>query len=295
MASKKQAIALLLATLGHFSASAVRADYFPVADGDQPPAEVSLISGIGSADALVVSEMTGQAVEDWCATAKPADPSCLAQQNALIGQEYRATANCAAGTMITPLGEELKWIGLNHQGRHFNRFYVFENMASGEKSTFDPNGNGARIMAQWMSLCPFGLPYSQLPREAKLDPVQSYPRLREMADTPMGELARHNGSVVKLDFDLGTIHYVEPKYASIAANTVLFRGSISLEPGVPTRGMAYVFKQGCTPQAYYVEGFHDAAQHQLVLNGRAPVWDGCKVKSLSATSKHARLLFEFSE
>lgn len=272
-----------------FSCSIAKADIFPV-DSKAPDAAITAISGVGTANARVTAAISKQAIHDWCDNWKPGDKACLADMQGSVGETYHASANCHSGTMIDPSGRKLTWAGLN-RGNDWDRFYLFKDTKTGENVGFSNADGGVGLMAQWMTLCPFGLPYTELPQSTLIDPNKEYPRLRVRGIVQMSELATHNGSLMSIDPDLGIITYHNPKYKSIKQNTVLFRGSISFEYGVPTRGMAYVFKSGCEPQPYAVFGFING--DSLTLEGKAPVWDGCNVKSYSSKSKNAKLIFDF--
>jgi len=60
--------------------------------------------------------------------------------------------------------------------------------------------------------------------------------------------------------------------------------------------MAYAFKKGCEPAAYWVEGFFENEKPgKLILSGEAPIWDGCNVKGYTAKTKNAKLVFDLTE
>ena len=269
--------------------SASNADIFPV-DAKGPDAIITTMTGTGTDNAKVTAAITKQSVIDWCDNWKPGDKSCFSDMSGSIGETFSASANCNAGSMTDPNGDKYKWAGLN-RGNDWDRFYLFKDTKTGENVGFSNANGGVRLMAQWMTLCPYGLPYSELPQTTLIDPNLEYPRLRDRGIVQMSELATHNGSLMSIDPDLGIITYHNPKYKSIKQNTVLFRGSISFEYGVPTRGMAYVFKSGCEPQPYAVSGLIEG--DRLTLEGKAPIWDGCNVKSYTSKSKNAKLIFDF--
>ncbi len=271
-----------------------KADTFPV-DAQGPDYKVIRSSGIGTEKASIEAQTTINDIRAWCENWRPGDDGCAFDMSQDLETVYHASANCSSGEMTTPSGTKLKWAGLN-RGEDFNRFYEFTDVLKGKKVGFSNAEGGVGLMAQWMTLCPFGLPYSELPKSAVIDPNLEYPRLRDRGIVQVGELVGHNGNLMALDNDLGVIVYREPKDKTVAQNTVLFRGSISFEAGLPTRGMAYAFKKGCEPQAYWVEGFYgNDGDDKLVLRGEVPVWDGCNVKGYTSKSKNAELVFELSE
>lgn len=270
--------------------SIAKADTFPI-DSKLPDFQIIKSSGLGTEAAYVEAQSTVDDVKTWCENWYPGKENCVSDNSNDLDTVYKASADCHAGTMTDPQGMKVKWSGLN-RGKDWNRFYEFTNVTTGKKIGFSNADGGVGLMAQWMTLCPFGLPYSELPKSKTIDVNRDYPRLRDR-DVQMTEHVGHNGSLMVLDKDLGVVVYREPKYKSIAENTVLFRGSISLEHGVPTRGMAYAFKKGCEPQPYYVNGFFENEKPgKLILSGEAPIWDGCNVKGYSSKSKNAKLVFD---
>lgn len=267
---------------------------FPTGDPQAPGAVIESETGIGTSESKIVAKISKQAVVDWCENWKPGEESCLSEMKEDIGKTFTATANCQTGTMTDPSGQKLKYVGRNY-GDDFYNYFQFENIETRTKIGFSSDEDGVSLMAQWMSLCPYGLPYSVLPmtdtiyiHDAKYEP------LRHRPEGSYYESAGHNGKRMLLDYDLGTITYADEQSATIPENRVLFRGSISIEDGIPTRGMAFVFKKGCQPQPYYVEGYYNARKSQIVLTGDAPVWDGCKVSGYSSKSKNSKLVFQYN-
>lgn len=102
----------------------------------------------------------------------------------------------------------------------------------------------------------------------------------------------HNGSRMKVEQSgMGEvfIYYEEPRAGlreSISPGTKLLEGRIS---GGRISGTAYVFKRGCPPAAYPVEGSAD--EETLTLNGPTPVWRGCQVVGHRPDGAHSRLQF----
>lgn len=60
----------------------------------------------------------------------------------------------------------------------------------------------------------------------------------------------------------------------------------------PVDGMAFSFKKGCEPTPSHVEGYFQTDSDKLVLTGKAPVREGCKVVGYSEKSPNARLVFD---
>ena len=105
----------------------------------------------------------------------------------------------------------------------------------------------------------------------------------------------HNDSRVWLFPKAGIIAYGEPKRSIAAAvkpGDILFKGRIGARE---ISGTAYVFKAGCAPAPYLVNGtgFHGEGD-RIVLSGAAPARDrnSCDVGPASATGKNGRLVFE---
>lgn len=102
----------------------------------------------------------------------------------------------------------------------------------------------------------------------------------------------HNGSRMSALREKGLILYLEPK-ASIAGTirpgTVLFRGVL----GKKISGTAYVFKGGCAPAPYHVEG-RNYDITGFVLKGAAPIRDphSCAILGYTRASRNARLVFD---
>ncbi len=272
--------------------SIAKADTFPV-DSKLPDTQIVKASGLGTEAAYIEAKTTVEDIKSWCDNWYPGKKDCVSDNSSDLDTVYKASANCHAGTMTDPNDRKFKWSGLNRT-QDFNRYYEFTDVSTGKRIGFSNADGGVGLMAQWMTLCPFGLPYAELPKSKIIDVNKDYPKLRDR-DVQMSEMVGHNGSLMSLDHDLGVIIYRDPKYKTIAENTVLFRGSISFEDGLPTRGMAYAFKKGCEPQAYFVEGYYGNDGNKLVLRGEAPIWDGCNVKGYSSKSKNAELVFDLTE
>ncbi|EJC80189.1 hypothetical protein Rleg4DRAFT_1803 [Rhizobium leguminosarum bv. trifolii WSM2297] len=110
----------------------------------------------------------------------------------------------------------------------------------------------------------------------------------------------HNGSLMAVDPKRGLIIYKEPK-ASI--RDVVKPGDVLVMAEKPWDmydtnarivGTSWVFKKGCAPVGYRVEGGLGQSWHTIVLRGEAPVRKKgtCEVAGLSKTSANAELRFE---
>lgn len=263
---------------------------FPI-HAKEPIPEIAISTGIGTSDSKIIAKITKKSNSDWCDNWRPDDTTCEADMSEFVGKEFTATADCDAGLMTTPHGEKVEWAGFNSDDDFYN-YYQFKNFETRKKIGFSNADGGVGLMAQWMKLCPYGLPYSVLPMTDTLNvDDEKLNSLRLDPDGYTKDYAYHNGKHMIIDYDLGTITYFEKQSATIPQNRILFRGSISKELGLPSRGMAYVFKKGCEAQPYYVEGYFDVNTGELALEGDAPVWDGCKISGYSSKSKNAKLVF----
>lgn len=107
----------------------------------------------------------------------------------------------------------------------------------------------------------------------------------------------YNGSKVSLEGDGAKrrIVFTEPKLgldkAGIKRGTVLFEGETKKNGRLS--GYAKLFKAGCDPLDYFVEGSADSSKGEIVLQGQAPVFsnDGCKIKGYSEDSAASTLTF----
>ncbi len=107
----------------------------------------------------------------------------------------------------------------------------------------------------------------------------------------------HNGSRVTLEEsgEKRTITYADPKAglkkAGVKRGTVLFDGKVKKDGRVS--GYAKIFKVGCDPVDYFVEGTIDHGKGKMVLQGQAPVYSGkdCRIKGYSEDSKDSMLVF----
>lgn len=87
--------------------------------------------------------------------------------------------------------------------------------------------------------------------------------------------------------------YEEPRdglVGFVKAGDTLFEGTLADKK---LRGRAYVFKTGCSPAAYDVEGNVNADETSFVLSGNAPVFAkrGCEIARTTRSSSNATLRF----
>ncbi|MEJ2227053.1 MAG: hypothetical protein P8Y67_02225 [Alphaproteobacteria bacterium] len=107
----------------------------------------------------------------------------------------------------------------------------------------------------------------------------------------------HNGSTVALEKngEKRRIVYVRPraalKKAGVKSGTVLFSGKTKKSGRVA--GYAKIFRKGCDPVDYFVEGKIDPNKGEMVLQGQAPVYSGknCKITGYSDDNGSSTLTF----
>jgi hypothetical protein len=113
----------------------------------------------------------------------------------------------------------------------------------------------------------------------------------------------HNGSLMAVDAKRGLIIYKEPK---AAISDVIRPGDVLFEAEQPWDmydtsakivGNAFVFKKGCKPSGYRVEGGAVQSWHTIELRGEAPVRKkgSCEVAGLTKKGSNANLRFENAE
>ncbi len=110
----------------------------------------------------------------------------------------------------------------------------------------------------------------------------------------------HNGSRMYMDrsdSDL-SITYLEPRHGiaatGVTTDTQLFHGNVDDNGYV--HGIAYIFKRGCQPAPYNVEGSFSRHYHRLVLYGYAPIRGKKSCGIIGYDVNHnSELLFRFLE
>lgn len=108
------------------------------------------------------------------------------------------------------------------------------------------------------------------------------------------ELFQHNGSLMIVDYDSGTISYEDVKPAirkTVSQGAIVFSGRI--ERRKFAQGTAYTFRRGCPSAPYEVSGRYDAQLPGFVLFGAAPhrPKSGCEILSYEIDNPNARLVF----
>ena len=108
--------------------------------------------------------------------------------------------------------------------------------------------------------------------------------------------AWHNGSrmMVTIEEDAFVITYEKPKRSlrkhGVRSGTVLFSGHID---GRRVEGEAFVFRDGCDPEPYQVEGIYNSDQRSFTLKGASPRREtgGCEIVDYVNSGSNAKLKF----
>lgn len=107
----------------------------------------------------------------------------------------------------------------------------------------------------------------------------------------------HNGSLMVLE-ENGTkrkLVYAEPRgtldTAGVKKGTVLFDGEEKADGRLA--GYAKLFRVGCDPVDYFVEGSLDKTKGEILLQGQAPIYSGqgCKITGYSDDNTASSLTF----
>lgn len=108
----------------------------------------------------------------------------------------------------------------------------------------------------------------------------------------------HNGSLMTMEQDgkKRKIVYTQPRStlspAGVKAGTVLFDGEEKADGRLA--GYAKLFRAGCDPVDYFVEGAFDKTKGELLLQGQAPIYsgEGCKITGYSDDNSASSLVFQ---
>lgn len=257
-------------------------------DSKVPIAIIYEWSDYGGSESTAKARVTPQTARAWCLDF-PTNSSTVEECTASVLESerntaYVASANCDTGEMTSHHGEKLLFDGFISSHDMWNGYVAMLDMETGKRLDTSNAAGGVFRGSQWRTLCPLVLPYMQSPVTSVFKPDKDY--------SPIGGFVGHNGSSMFLDQQLHTIRYSTPKSSLaglIEPDTVLFRGWIIW--GERAEGVAYTFKKGCPPAPYHVSGEFPRSPH-LILNGEAPIREGCKVVGYTAKSKNARLVFD---
>lgn len=107
----------------------------------------------------------------------------------------------------------------------------------------------------------------------------------------------HNGSLVRLEQKDKKVRlvYAQPRdglgIAGVKQGTVLFDGELKTDGRFA--GYAKLFRKGCDPVDYFVEGSRDNNKGEILLQGQAPVYagDGCKITGYTDEGSASSLKF----
>jgi hypothetical protein len=107
----------------------------------------------------------------------------------------------------------------------------------------------------------------------------------------------HNGSLVRLEQKDKKVKlvYAQPRdglgTAGVKQGTVLFDGEEKSDGRLA--GYAKLFRKGCDPVDYFVEGSRDKTKGEILLQGQAPIYagDGCKITGYTDEGSASSLKF----
>lgn len=107
----------------------------------------------------------------------------------------------------------------------------------------------------------------------------------------------HNGSAMRLEEEGQKRRFVydQPRNslgpAGVKNGTVLFDGEEKKDGRL--QGYAKLFRKGCDPIDYFVEGAYDKIKGEVLLQGQAPIYsgDGCKITGYSDDGSASSLRF----
>lgn len=107
----------------------------------------------------------------------------------------------------------------------------------------------------------------------------------------------HNGSAMRLEEEGQKRRFVydQPRNslgaAGVKNGTVLFDGEEKKDGRL--QGYAKLFRKGCEPIDYFVEGAYDKAKGEILLQGQAPIYsgEGCKITGYSDDGSASSLRF----
>jgi hypothetical protein len=252
----------------------------------EPDAIIFESGDIGGHAAFAKARVTEDSAKDWCENWQAGDDACVADvMKAEDGKIYEAKADCYSGDLTFIRDDRYTYDGLwqNTPDGMWDGWQKFKDDKGKAVGTANAAG-GLTLAAQWRTLCPYGAPLDKQPLKMVLGPDDHSWR---------GETVGHNGSGIFIDADNGTMSYavVDDRVAGLVKEgTLLFRGSIIY--GGPVEGMAFTYKKGCDPAPYKVEGYFQGNSDKLVLTGKAPVREGCKVTGYTEKSPNAKLVFD---
>lgn len=107
----------------------------------------------------------------------------------------------------------------------------------------------------------------------------------------------HNGSLVRLELNDKKVRlvYAQPREllggAGVKQGTVLFDGEVKSDGRYA--GYAKLFRKGCEPVDYFVEGSRDNNKGEILLQGQSPVYagNGCKITGYTEEGSASSLKF----
>jgi hypothetical protein len=304
-------------TLSAFSAQAAEDTWISLG-AREPLITISSSTGIGTANAVVEGKLTEEEAKDHCENFRPMDSAeetrqCVDGLLREYDKTYRITADCVAGKITTVYGDSFTYAGERTRVRETESPHVtLWKDADGKVLPSGPLDYGLLVTQNWSAVCgrnfkaaavaqtsPSARPSKSIGAGTALWTVGPRP------DGFDGLAYTHNGSMMYVDERHCEIRYDVPKKAiagTVKPGTVLFRGTFRDLESDPANGYmrstvsgtAFVFKKGCAPAPYAVEGTYDSTT--ITMTGRAPERDrnSCRILELTDDSPHAVLKFEFS-
>jgi hypothetical protein len=263
------------------------------------PIKIEKLTGKGSSQAAAEGKPLESDMRASCEGAI-IDPThtkineCVREMKAKYDRPYRVTADCVAGTMQPAIGGTWTYAGVYTPDEAFGDEGITKwRDAKGQIQPVGRASDAYSLDQNWKVLCGQNAHPARSTHNsasASFDP-------EEFGGMPYD----HNGSIVRVNEQIGEIRYESPKRAiagTIRPGTLLFKGAFRdlAKRGESARGTvegtAYVFKKGCDPAPYAVVGTYDA--WTVTLRGAAPKRDpkSCAILNTIKASPHAVLKFE---
>ncbi|WP_134497396.1 hypothetical protein [Microvirga pakistanensis] len=264
-----------------------------------PTVKIEKLTGKGTAQAIAEGFVPESEMQASCeGLAHEVTDSymkdCMTDMRKQYGQPFRASADCIAGTMRPAIGGNYKFAGLYTPAEAFGDKNITK--WQDDKGEIEPVARATNAYAldqNWKVLC-----------GEDAHPGKSAWAVRPARFDPEifgGMTYDHNGSLVRVNDEIGEIRYEDPKKSiagTVTPGTLLFKGTFRnlAKPNEAVRGVvegtAYVFKKGCQPASYHVQGTYDT--WTITLKGPAPKRDrnSCEVQDVTSASRHSVLRFE---
>lgn len=265
-------------------------DIFPTAS-KSPNAIIFEFTDYGGTKSTAKAKVTPESALSWCGSWQPGSDKQMKQCASVVVKDeadrvYSATANCQTGDLWSG-DQHYVFNGADRSSQFFANYVSVKDVATGKPVGMSNAEGGSFLGAQWLTLCPLGFPYDQLPVTPTYKPGDN--------EILSGEHMGHNGSTVFFHDNRHIFTYADLKPSlagTIAPDTVLFRGWHVA--GEWISGVAYAFRKNCQPAPYLVSGRYDNNTGlKVILTGKAPVRHGCEVVAYSNDVPNAKLVFEY--